>query len=336
MNLRLALYELARAHRLPQPRMHALFALAELDAPPHDLPRRFWRTVALLAAGLGGFGLVMWVAANWGALGRAGQFALLQGWVLLTALAAWRSAALRTPMGLLCLLGTGALFAYYGQTYQTGADAWQLFALWAVLTLPLCLGVRSDVLWFPWVVVTCSAISLWAYAHTGHRWHADNRDLPMHLASWALGALLVLALSPWAQRWTGTTLWSRRLALLAMAVSVTLAALAGLFLRSEVALHYVLGLALMAGAGGLLMQPRWFDIVGLSAAVLCVDTLLVAGLARILFENGGGDAMGRLLVTGLSAAGLLAVSVAWVMRRQSAVLASAQAAQAAQQDGDPA
>ncbi|QNK66660.1 DUF2157 domain-containing protein [Variovorax sp. PAMC26660] len=327
MNIRLALYELARAHRLPQPQMHALFALAELDAPPPHLAQRFWRTVALFAAGLGGFGLVMWVAANWGALGRTGQFALLQGWVLLTALAAWRSAALRTPMGLLCLLGTGALFAYYGQTYQTGADAWQLFALWAVLTLPLCLGVRSDVLWFPWVVVTCSAISLWAYTHTGHRWRTGNQDLPIHLASWALGALLVVALSPWAQRWVGTTHWSRRLALLVMAVTVTLAALAGLFFRSEVALHYVLGLALMGGASGLLMQRRWFDIVGLSVAVLCVDTLLVAGLVRILFDSSGGDTTFLLLVIGLVAAGILAASVAWVMRRQSTVLA------AVQQDG---
>ncbi|MET3497129.1 DUF2157 domain-containing protein [Variovorax boronicumulans] len=327
MNLRLALYELARAHRLPATRMQTLFALAELDAQPSHLPQRFWRTVALLAAGLGGFGLVMWVAANWGALGRTGQFALLQGWVLLTALAAWRSPALRTPMGLLCLLGTGALFAYYGQTYQTGADAWQLFALWALLTLPLCLGVRSDVLWFPWVMVTCSAISLWAYAHTGHRWLADNRDLPIHLASWGLGAMLVLALSPWAQRWVGTTHWSRRLALLAMAVSVTLAALAGLFLRSAVALHYFLGLVLMAGSSGLLMQRRWFDIVGLSTAVLCLDTLLVAGLAHFLFKNSGGDTMGLLLVIGLLAAGILAGSVAWVMRRQNTVLA------AVQQDG---
>ncbi|MDH6594264.1 putative membrane protein [Variovorax sp. TBS-050B] len=322
MNLRLALYDLARAHHLPPPRMRALFALVELDAPPQHLPQRFWRIVALLAAGLGGFGIVMWIAANWDDLGRAGKFALLQGWVLLTALAAWRSAALRAPMGLLCLMGTGALFAFYGQTYQTGADAWQLFALWALLTLPLCLGVRSDVLWFPWVMVASSAIGLWAHAHAGYRWAADSRDLPVHLASWALGALLVLALSPWTQRWVGTAHWARRLALLVMATSVTLAALGGLFLGTGGMPHYVLALALLGAASGLLMQRRWFDIVGLSIVMLCVDTLLVAGLARLLFESSG-DAIGRLLLIGLVAAGILAASVAWVMRRQTAVLAAA-------------
>ena len=47
-------------------------------------------------------------------------------------------------LGLLALLGIGGLFAYFGQTHQTGADPWQLFALWAALVLPLrlaCVGV---------------------------------------------------------------------------------------------------------------------------------------------------------------------------------------------------
>ena len=48
-----------------------------------------------------------------------------------------QSVGLPVPMGLLAMLGMGALFAYFGQTYQTGADPWQLFALWAALSLPL-------------------------------------------------------------------------------------------------------------------------------------------------------------------------------------------------------
>ena len=316
MNLRLALYELADKYQLSPDRTRSLFTLADFGAAPPQLQSRFWQVTALLAAGLGGFGLIMWVAANWDTLGRMGQFALLQAWVALTALAAWRVAALRTPMGLLCLLGIGALFAYFGQTYQTGADAWQLFALWALLALPLCLGVRSEVLWFPWVVVACSAISLWTYTHTDHRWRADGSDLPIHLVGWALGALIVTALSPWAERWTGRASAARRLALLAMVISITLAAVAGLFARQGFT-HYLLGLAVMATAAVMLLQPRWFDIFGLSAVVLCLDTLLMAGWVRVLFSDSrSGDLVGSLLLTGLVAAGLLASSVALIMRRQ--------------------
>ena len=47
----------------------------------------------------------------------------------------------------------------------------------------------------------------------------------------------------------------------------------------------------------------------------CLDTLLVAGLTRALFENGsGGELIGSLLLLGLVAAGLLAASVQLVLR----------------------
>src|ERR1700752_2063305 len=35
------------------------------------------RITALVAAALGGFGLILWIAANWDSLGRYGRFALL-------------------------------------------------------------------------------------------------------------------------------------------------------------------------------------------------------------------------------------------------------------------
>ena len=38
--------------------------------------------------------------------------------------------------------GIAGLLAFVGQTYQTGADAWQLFATWAALALVWALGRR--------------------------------------------------------------------------------------------------------------------------------------------------------------------------------------------------
>ena len=94
------------------------------DAPvAPDVPAL--RGLAAASAGLTGFGLVLWIAANWDALGRTGQFTLLQAAVLGACALAWRLRAARPAAGLLALLGIGGLFAYFGQTYQTGADAWQ-------------------------------------------------------------------------------------------------------------------------------------------------------------------------------------------------------------------
>lgn len=313
MDLRLALYELAAQHRLDAGAFHRLRRLAGLEDEPPPLSRWLPRGVAILAAALGGLGVIFWIAANWESLGRLGRFALLQGVVLATCIAALRRPALRTPAALLALLAIGGLFAYFGQTYQTGADAWQLFALWALLALPLCLGVRSDALWTPWALVALSAISLWVQAHTGHRWRVEPDDLRAHLIGWLAGAALIAALSPVGQRITGAGPLSLRTTLTLWVIMVTATALGGL-VHDEIAPHYALGLLLLVMAAAVLALPRAGEIYGLSAVALGLNTLIVAGLARVLFDKHHGDAIGPLLIIGLVAAGLLAATVSGILR----------------------
>ena len=63
-----------------------------------------------------------------------------------------------------------------------------------------------------------------------------------------------------------------------------------------------------------LANRHLFDIYGLSAVALGLNALLVAGLTHLLFDrHSSGDEIGRMLLLGLSAAGLLAASVSGVM-----------------------
>ncbi|RCW76068.1 GDYXXLXY domain-containing protein [Pseudorhodoferax soli] len=278
--------------------------------------QRFWQAVALLAAALTGFGLILWLAANWDDFGRMGRFAVLQGALAIAVLAAAARPALRLPGALAALLATGALFAYFGQTYQTGADPWQLFALWAVLALPLALAARSDVLWLPWCLVAMAAVSLWAQAHAGHTWDVRPQDLPVHAGAAALAALVVALLAPWARRFTGAGPLAFRLATALFALLLTLTALGGL-LRDDPAPQFTCGLLLVALAAVGFASRRGFDLFALSAATLALDTLLVAGAARWLLD-GDIDAIGHLLLLGLAAAALLALSVRCVQWRAKA------------------
>ena len=314
MDLRLALYELAAEHRLDRERMQRLFSIAALDQQANGVTKWLPRGVAVLAAALGGLGVVLWIAANWDTLSRFGRFALLQGFVLVMCLGAmWRPAG-RAPLGLLALLATGALFAYFGQTYQTGADPWQLFALWAALTLPLCAAIRSDVLWAPWALIVMTAISLWVHAHTGHRWRVQPDDLQAHVIGWLAAAALTGALSPALRHYSGAGPWAMRTAATLAVVMVTLTAIGGLF-HKGVAPHYWLGLLLLAAAAVALSLPRHFEIYALSAVALGWNTLVVAGVARWQFDRPQhGDPIGALLIIGLVAAGLLAATVSGVMR----------------------
>ena len=292
---------------------------------PSALPLWLARAVAVLAAALGGLGVVMWIAANWAAMGRIGHFALLQGLVLVMGVGAALKPAARGALGLLALLGIGALFAYFGQTYQTGADPWQLFALWAVLALPLCWGVRSDVLWAPWALVVVTAISLWTHTFSGHRWGVEADQLSVHLAAWSVGLALIAALSPLCTRWTGAAVWSFRTAVTLTVAAITLTALGGLFYEPLQA-QYVLGLLVFAVGFALLNMRALFDIFALSAVALGVNALLAAGVARVLFDHSGGGWIGKLMLMGLITAGLLAGTVSAVLnlsRRHARTGASA-------------
>jgi uncharacterized membrane protein len=313
MDLRLGLADIAAEHRLDAQAVRRLEALAGLHDEPASLATWLPRGVAVVAAALGGLGIVFWIAANWDTLGRFGRFALLQAFVVvMCAGALWKPAA-RAPLGLLALLAIGALFAYFGQTYQTGADPWQLFAVWAVLALPLCLATRSDVLWAPWALIVMTGISLWVHAHTGHRWRVQADDLAAHLAGWMSALVLVAALSAPLRRFTGAGVWAQRVALALAVVMIVSTAIGGLA-GSRAVLHYGLGLLVLALAAVLLARPESFEIFGLSAVALGIDTLLVGGLVYVLFSESGNDWFFSLLLTALVAAGLVAGTVSLLLR----------------------
>lgn len=313
MDLRLALYRLADEHGLDARASARLQALAMWRAEPDTLARRLPIGLAVLAAALLGLGLIFWIAANWDTLGRFGRFAVLQVVVLAFGAAALWRPALRAPLALVVLLATGALFAYFGQTYQTGADPWQLFALWAVLTLPLALATRSDLVWSPWVLVLFVAIALWIQAHTGHRWRVEPDDLAVHLVGWAVALAALLGIGAPGRRWTGAGVWSLRTAATLAVSVITATALGGLFSRT-IGTHFAFGLVVLVAMALAFTAARSFDVFALSAAALGLNTLIVAGLGRLLLQDAGGDPVGRLFLLGAAAAVLLAASVGTILR----------------------
>ncbi len=314
MDLRQALFEMAAEHRLDAAGVRRLEGLAGIDREPEGLATLLPKSVAVLAAALGGLGIVFWIAANWHTLGRFGRFALLEAFiVVMCAGALWRPNA-RAPLGLLAILAIGGLFAYFGQTYQTGADPWQLFAVWAALALPLCIAARSDVLWAPWALIAITGVSLWVHAHTGHSWRVQADDLVAHLAGWLSALVVVGVLSAPCRRFTGAGVWALRTALALAIVMITTTAIVAL-LGGQAMLHYGLGLLVLAGAAVMLARADSFDIFGLSAVALGLDTLVIGGLAYALFHNMRGDGwFVALLVTGLAAAGLVAATVSALLR----------------------
>lgn len=125
-----------------------------------------WGLRALLALGAGQFlaGVVFFFAYNWNDLSDIAKFAVVEGALALATLGAL-AVGLDRMFGQVLLIAasllTGVLLAVIGQVYQTGADVFELFLVWAALILPWTLISRSAVQWLLWLVV--AEVALWLY-----------------------------------------------------------------------------------------------------------------------------------------------------------------------------
>jgi uncharacterized membrane protein len=119
----------------------------------------FWLGIAASASSV-----IFFVAANWQYMGHLGKFALVEMFIVAATLGYWKfidKEAIQKGFLLFAMLSVGALMALFGQTYQTGADPWQLFFNWAILTLPWVLVSRFAVMWVLWIALLYAAIVLY-------------------------------------------------------------------------------------------------------------------------------------------------------------------------------
>jgi uncharacterized membrane protein len=125
-----------------------------------------WSHRALLAFGAGHLlaGIVFFFAYNWADLPDLAKFAIVEGALVATIVAALLLGLDRLH-GQVALIAasvlTGVLLAVIGQVYQTGADAYQLFVAWMLLILPWTLASRSAAQWLLWLVVAGIALALY-------------------------------------------------------------------------------------------------------------------------------------------------------------------------------
>lgn len=108
--------------------------------------------------------VIFFFAFNWEGMSRFTKFTLVELALLLSFVLFWRKGkhpVWRQAMALMMALMVGAGLALVGQTYQTGADPWELFFFWATLITPLVLWQRSVLLWMLWFALWNLAMGLY-------------------------------------------------------------------------------------------------------------------------------------------------------------------------------
>lgn len=318
------IHRLIAGFALPPGGAARLWQLSGLHAPAPALRQYCERALATLAALLLGAGLIFWVAANWQAQTRQFKFLLLQALLLGSVLGALAWPRGRTALLLLATLALGGLLAFIGQTYQTGADPWQLFAAWAALALLWVMAARSDALWALWVLIAGTGIALWSGSQLLSPlrnllgWH-DYRSVLMPLL-WA-----ALLLAAWlASRFglSGQDPAARGRYTVGLATLLALSAwcsygLVNLF--GGTAWLFGLNVAWVMAAAALAYFTRPRRIAALAMSVLALDALLLGLVARGLFSSSGlHDFIGPVFVFGLVAAVTVGVSGTWIYKLQRA------------------
>ena len=275
------------------------------------IPRLPLGMVGLGAAGvLIGFGIVLWIAANWQAIDKFEKFALVGGAILTAAILGGVFERMRGGMALLGLLAIGGLYALYGQIYQVSSDAYVLFAMWAATGLAWVIAARSDAAWTLWVAIASSAIGLWAVFNGNV---GVGLDAGRAYAAWAMAGGMALLLSPWArlEAYLGRTWWAFRLASVLALSLIASQTIAAIFAPTS-GILWPAGAVILVGAAFLFANAQPFSLTLLALSALAVDGVLIAWITDLIGPSLRGA--GGFLLLGLIYAGILGGSAVAVMR----------------------
>ena len=181
--------------------------------PPRAWGRWASRLLLHVGSALVLCGVVFFFAFNWASLPAAAKFAIIEV-ALVACLATALLRGLERLSGKVALLAAcllvGVFLAVFGQVYQTGADAWQLFFGWAALSLGWVLIANFAPLWALWLVVlNAFALLFW------EQWLqpvSSEKPIICSLLALANGAFLVARerLAHRGVAWVGSR-WTRRL-----------------------------------------------------------------------------------------------------------------------------
>lgn len=297
------LLEWAEQARIPRFSLKAAFAAADIPPRPDEWAAFLDRLLLWLGVLAVSVGVLLFFAYNWDGMHRFAKLGLASGLLVagLVGVKAWGLGRLPGQAALVAAaLLTGALLALIGQIYQTGAEAYALFGLWAGLTLPWAVVGRLPALWALWLVVANLALAF----------YAPHMPLLGSLArgdQWLLGHVLFNggALALWELGARGGAAWLAERWPPRWMAFLLAAPLTGFFVLRIFDDHYAIlaGLLWLVWAGAMLaayLSGRR-DLFMVAGVLLAGIAVVAALLTEILFVavSGPGGVIGTGLFIGV-------------------------------------
>lgn len=242
-------------------------------------------------------GIVFFFAHNWTRLGPFMKLGIVEAGLAGCLAGAFFAGLDRLGGKVLLLCGSflvGVFLAVYGQIYQTGADAWELFAGWAALILGFTLISRFAAHWVMELALVDLALCTW-WDQVVMPNRSTNETLLflilglVNAAALALREVGILRGVDWLRgRWVRLLVWLSALFFLTAPVAV-------LIVEPEHAgpagWAGAIALAALLGAGYFFYRFRSPDLPALTLGAASLCTVVLTLIGRLLFNHSSDAAL---------------------------------------------
>lgn len=299
------LIELIEQDRVPAEKVNEAVIISKIL--PDSVSWQYF--INLLLTWLGGlalaFSAMFFIAYNWSDLGRFAKFGMVEALIAVAVFAYWKMNKREITAKVALLMASiflGVLLALYGQTYQTGADPWQLFFTWALLMLPWALMGRSPTIWVLWLGLINLSIVLYYTALRSALWMLFDSQAGM---LWILFLFNTLALVGWellaVKRLWLAERWAIRLLAIASGVSISWLSINAIF--DEASSDAWAGLIWITWLASVYLVYRKFkpDLFMLAGGALSVIVVVMSFMSKHMLYHlvGGGFLFMALLIIGM-------------------------------------
>lgn len=252
-------------------------------------------------------GIIFFFAYNWNHLSSFNKFAIIQVLMIISTFCYTQTpkySHIQGAVALFMVLIIGALFALFGQTYQTGKDPWQLFALWTLFATPLAYHARSTMIWLVWL--TLLNLSLFLFVDVNQVLFGiifnDESHMLLFIYSNALALILFEALYHKKRVFNRVT--AQTAAVLVMMTGTSLASIS--IIDDHFNGLYIFTYIMWMMAVYYFYRRQTIDILILASSVISFICLVVALYIKIFdnFLDAGGFLLLSVLIIGLSTAGI--------------------------------
>jgi len=260
------------------------------------------------------FGVIFFFAYNWNEISTFTKFSLIQGLMLFSLFFYTQSkpsSHSRTALLFFLALLIGALFALFGQTYQTGKDPWQLFLLWTLFITPIALVSKSSSLWLLWLALANLTVYLILDVHYGliGLLFDNNRNMLLYALLNLLAAIL-FELLYYSKYRLLTNRITPQVALVITMICFSWVSLYSIFEFTKHSFDLLIYLLWMA-AIYYFYRIKITDVLVLSSWVISAIVFIIGFIAKSIDHDFGGA---TLLLLSLLTIGLSTAGVKWLMK----------------------